>query len=211
MELLIVILLIIILATLAYPAYTSTQERARASQDINNLRQIGLATQMYANDNDGLIPASTTWPGTSTTPALYSKYMPGRRSFQSPFDKRTPVETDTAPVSYGFNTNVFAASPGIARDITRVVSPSSTILMAPRYIGDPVNPASWTGTTTSAPDLAVGGPASTKGTHIKGRRINALFCDLHVEDLIFGPSTIVGSFQDKDSDPTGQKHWDPTK
>ena len=211
-ELFVVIAIILILASIAYPIYTNVQERARATQDMNNLRQIGLATQMYVNDNDGLVPASTTWPGTSTTPGLYSKYMPGRKSFQSPFDKRGSLETDTAPVSYGFNANVYTASPGIARDITRVVSPSLTILMAPRYVGDPRIATSWTGTTTTAPDLTAGGdPANTRGTHGNARRINALFCDLHVEDLSFGPSSVVGTFQDKTSDPVGLKHWDPTK
>jgi prepilin-type N-terminal cleavage/methylation domain-containing protein/prepilin-type processing-associated H-X9-DG protein len=211
-ELFVVITIILILASIAYPIYTNVQERARATQDMNNLRQIGLATQMYVNDNDGLVPASTTWPGTSTTPGLYSKYMPGRKSFQSPFDKRGSLETDTAPVSYGFNANVYAASPGIARDITRVVSPSLTILMAPRYVGDPRIAASWTGTTTTAPNLTAGGdPANTRGTHGNARRINALFCDLHVEDLSFGPSSVVGTFQDTTSNPVGQKHWDPTK
>lgn len=212
MELLIVIVIIVVLASLAYPSYTSFQERARATQDMNNLRQIGLATQMYINDNDGLLPASTTWPGTSTTPVLYSKYIGGRKSFLSPFDKRAAAETDTAPVSYGVNENMYTASPGIARDMTRVASPTITILMAPRYNGDPRIVASWTGTTTSAPDLKAGGePANTKGTHTNAKRINALFCDLHVEDMLFGPNTVIGSFQDKTSDPLGLKHWDPTK
>ncbi|HET9418023.1 MAG TPA: prepilin-type N-terminal cleavage/methylation domain-containing protein, partial [Chthoniobacterales bacterium] len=64
-ELLVVILVVFILASIAYPTYTSAIARARATQDMNNLRQIGLAMQTYLNDNDQRLPGSTTWPGTS--------------------------------------------------------------------------------------------------------------------------------------------------
>ena len=50
-ELLVVITVIAVLVTIALPAYTSIQEPARVVQDMSHLRQIGLATQMYMNDN----------------------------------------------------------------------------------------------------------------------------------------------------------------
>ena len=49
---------IAVLASIALPAYTGIQERARVVQDMSNLRQLGLATQMYMNDNDGVIFAT---------------------------------------------------------------------------------------------------------------------------------------------------------
>jgi prepilin-type N-terminal cleavage/methylation domain-containing protein/prepilin-type processing-associated H-X9-DG protein len=210
-ELLVVIVTIGILALIAYPAYTSVQERAKATADINNLRQIGLGTQMYMNDNDGVLPASTTWPGTSATPVLYPKYIATRKVFQSPFDSRSSLETDLAPVSYSINANMYVASPGINRNMTSVVSPASTILMAPNFAGDPTRSSSWTGTATSAPNLPAGGTGETKGTHANGTRINALFCDCHIESLTFGPATTAGTFQDTTSNPLGLKHWDPTQ
>jgi prepilin-type N-terminal cleavage/methylation domain-containing protein len=209
-ELFVVATIILILASIAYPTYIGIQERARATQDMSNLRQIGLATQMYMNDNDQVLPATLTWPGTTATPVLYSKYIGTRKIFQSPFDKRSPAETDTAPVSYGINTNMYAASPGINRNMTSVVSSASTILMAPNYTGDPTQSSSWTGTSTNAPNLPVGG-AGTSGPQRNGKQINALFCDYHIEAMQFGPNTIVGSFKDTTSNPLGQKHWDPTK
>src|SRR5205814_2239905 len=152
----------------------------------SNLRQIGMAMQTYLNDNDQILPATTTWPGTSTTPVLYAKYIATRRVFQSPFDKRPSLETDLAPVSYSINTNAFVAAPGINRNLLKVVSPSSTFLMAPNYTGNPTSASSWAGsTTTSAPDLPVGAPAETRGTHNNGRQINVLFCDWHTETLTF--------------------------
>jgi len=210
-ELLVVIAIIIILAAAAIGAFNSVLERAKATKDLNNLRQIGLAIQTYLNDNDQILPATTTWPGTNATPVLYAKYIGTRKVFQSPFDTRPASETDTAPVSYSINTNMFAAAPGISRSMLRVVSPASTFFMAPNYTGNPTNAASWAGTATSAPDLPVGGAGETRGTHSNGTKINVLFCDLHTETLTFGPASTAGTFQDTTSNPLGLKHWDPTQ
>ena len=215
-ELLVVIAVIAILATIAYPVYTGVQERAKVTKDMNNLRQLGLGMQTYLNDNDQVLPASITWPGTTAAPVLYPKYVSSRRVFQSPFDTRPPSESDTAPgtvpVSYSINTNMYAAPPGINRNMTSVVSPASTILMAPKYTGDPTANSSWAGVANNAPDLPAGGAAAnTRGTHSNGTRINALFCDSHTESLTFGPASVLGSFKDTVSDPLGLKHWDPTK
>jgi len=211
-ELLVVVATISILAALAVPVFNSTVESAKATKDMSNLRQLGLALQTYLNDKDQILPASAIWPGTTTTPMLYQKYIATRRVFQSPFDRRPPAETDTAPVSYSINTNMYAKL-GTNPNMLKVVSPSSTFLMAPNYpnaSGDPAKIASWgTSNTTNAPDLPVGGMGETTGTHNNGRQITVLFCDWHTESVSFGPGT--GTFQDSTSDPLGKKHWDPTQ
>jgi prepilin-type N-terminal cleavage/methylation domain-containing protein len=104
-ELLVVIAIIAIIAAFAVPAFTGILERARITQDMNNLRQIALATQTYLNDNDGgfFLPTGGTsqWMN-----SLHPKYLSNWKIFQSPFDKRAPSENNTtAPVSYGFNKN----------------------------------------------------------------------------------------------------------
>ena len=208
-EVLVVIAIIIGLAAILIPSLNSALERAKATKDMSNLRQVGMAIQTYLNDSDQILPASTTWPGTAGSPVIYPKYIATRTVFQSPFDKRNLAGTDTDPVSYSINTKMFAVAPGISRNMLKVVAPASTFLMAPNYPtapGDPRNSGSWPGNFTSAPDLPLGGAGETRGTHSNGTRINVLFCDLHVEAVTFGPATAgTGTFQD------ATKHWDPTQ
>jgi prepilin-type N-terminal cleavage/methylation domain-containing protein/prepilin-type processing-associated H-X9-DG protein len=208
-EVLVAVAIIAIMMALAIPALTRALERAKATKDLSNLRQIGIAMQTLLNDNDQLLPLTTTWPGisTSTTPVLYPKYLSGRRVLQSPFDKRASAENDSAPVSYSINANMYIKL-GTNPNMLKVVSPTYTFLMAPKYTGAATT---WTGTATSAPDLPVGAPAETTGTHSNGRQINVLFCDWHTETLTFGPGTTSGTFQDWQSVPLGVKHWDPTQ
>ena len=211
-ELLIVIAIIAILAGIAIPALSSVLERAKITKDLSNLRQIGMLMQMYLNDKDGVLPVINAAPGLGTTlmPVIYPKYVGTKKVFQSPFDKRAALETDAAPVSYGINQNIYDL---IGGNMARVVSASSTILMAPNYSGDPGVSTSWTASTfTSVPNLPVGGGAlMTAGPQRNGSQINVLFCDLHVESMTFGPATTNGTFKDTMSDPLGLKHWDPTK
>jgi len=207
-ELLVVTAIIIILGALAISVSSGVIERAKATKDMSNLRQIGLAMQTYLNDKDDILPVINAAPGTGTNanPVIYPKYIATRRVFQSPFDTRAASETDTAPVSYGINQNMYDL---IGGSMARVVSPSSTILMAPVYSGNPGVSASWTGIATSAATLGPGGGAGmATGPQRNGTQINVLFCDLHTETLTFGPASTEGTFQDITL-PLGLKHWDP--
>jgi prepilin-type N-terminal cleavage/methylation domain-containing protein/prepilin-type processing-associated H-X9-DG protein len=55
-ELLVVIAIIAILAGMLLPGLSRARQRAQAVHCLNNLRQIALATTIYAQDNGGLVP-----------------------------------------------------------------------------------------------------------------------------------------------------------
>ena len=55
-ELLVVITIIGLLAALLFPVFAKARERARQTVCVSNLHQIGLAIQMYQNDNSGALP-----------------------------------------------------------------------------------------------------------------------------------------------------------
>jgi prepilin-type N-terminal cleavage/methylation domain-containing protein len=63
-ELLVVIAIIGILSALLLSALTGAKSKAERTVDINNLKQISLALQMYCNDNHDRLPWSN-WSGTN--------------------------------------------------------------------------------------------------------------------------------------------------
>src|SRR5438874_8468839 len=100
-EVLVVMAIIAILAAILVPSLNSALERAKATKDMSNLRQIGTATQTYLNDSDGVFPGSTTATWMSQL-ELNQKYLSVWRILQSPFDKRSSSELGdaTTRISY---------------------------------------------------------------------------------------------------------------
>jgi prepilin-type N-terminal cleavage/methylation domain-containing protein len=211
-ELLVVIATIAILALIAYPAYTSVQERAKATADMNNLRQLGLATQMYMNDNDGVIFSTDPTAG-SWMIQLRPKYLPAWKVFQSPFDTRASSEAGnaTTPVSYGVNGNNIMGT--LANKIT---NPSVFILFAPAQASGTT--VAFTGTAvTTVPGVTVLGQGSnkalsnpggiaTRGTHSNGQRVDACMADLHVENMLW---TVFTNNANSPSDSAAAQRWSP--
>src|SRR4051812_44573162 len=130
-EVIVVLAIIVIMMALVYPAYTTISERAKATKDMSNLRQIGLATQTYLNDSDGVLFS----PGASwmSQLELNQKYLSVWRVLQSPFDKRSPSEKGTnapvSPISYGVNVRIYPNN--TAMSASKITNPTGFILFAP--------------------------------------------------------------------------------
>jgi prepilin-type N-terminal cleavage/methylation domain-containing protein/prepilin-type processing-associated H-X9-DG protein len=197
-ELLVVIAIIATLAAFAVTALTGMQERARITQDLNNLRQIAIATQTYLNDSDGayFLPTSI-W-----MKSLHPKYLSNWKIFQSPFDKRTPSESDTtAPVSYGFNANAISGSSSLMSD--NITNPSVFIVFAPAQSAGAM--VSFTGTAAATVTINKAGGA-IGGTHNNRKRINACMADLHVENVLW---SVYINNTNSSSDPSASQRWTP--
>jgi prepilin-type N-terminal cleavage/methylation domain-containing protein len=61
-ELLVVIAIIAILAAILFPVFAHAREKARQTSCLSNLRQLGTAMTMYAEDSDGLFAPAVARP-----------------------------------------------------------------------------------------------------------------------------------------------------
>lgn len=70
MELLIAIVIIVVLAAIAFPIASSARDRAKAAQCVNNLKQIGTGLLSHISENNGRFPdgsADVSWIGKGTS------------------------------------------------------------------------------------------------------------------------------------------------
>lgn len=127
-ELLVVIAIIAVLASLLLPALAKAKQRAVATKCLNNLKQIGLAAQMHAHDNDDSLPLSAH-QGNSWVTAVQT-YLAGTNLHRCPTDPNT-----NRIYSYALNDFVLPPdSPGTGTDfskLTTVPAPSDTL-----YLGE---------------------------------------------------------------------------
>jgi prepilin-type N-terminal cleavage/methylation domain-containing protein/prepilin-type processing-associated H-X9-DG protein len=226
-ELLVVVAIIAIIMALAFPAFTSAIEHAKATKDMSNLRQIGLATQLYMNDNSGVLFSTTgSWMSqlyNADPPPAAPKYLSSWGVFVSPFDHPASPRTSSpkdanSAVSYGINQTVGVV--GMSAD--RISKPTVFIVFAPAQasgtavtfhgIGDTRTQA---GLASSANVTVVGtattpdGPASG-GTHNSRTKINALFADWHVESMAWsGTGPAFTNTSSTGPDPDGGNRWSP--
>lgn len=77
-ELLVTIGIIAILAAIALPTLSSVKESSRATKCVSNLRQIGAAIVLYANDNNNTNPPLLDANGTDWDSISINPYLPVR-------------------------------------------------------------------------------------------------------------------------------------
>lgn len=111
-ELLVVIAIIAILAAMLLPSLSRAKETGRRISCLNNLKQLGLAAQVFVDDNQGYYPprSSQTPPALDRWPdKFYDNYGRNVKLLLCPSETTTPATegdttvADSAPRSYLIN------------------------------------------------------------------------------------------------------------
>lgn len=147
-ELLVVIAIIAILAAILFPVFAQVRDKARATQCVSNCTQLGRATMMYIQDNDGryfygrAVGDPNRWPGNINNMPIWTAFIrPYIKNNQLPFcpsakkGKYTEIWGERCGMSIGFNGS-FATwyrtdtGNGITVKETQVPMPANTVVFA---------------------------------------------------------------------------------
>jgi prepilin-type N-terminal cleavage/methylation domain-containing protein/prepilin-type processing-associated H-X9-DG protein len=142
-ELLVVIAIIAILASILFPVFAQAREKARQTMCASNLRQLGIAMLMYAQDYDETLPLAA-YAVSSTDFRLWhdliDPYLRDKRVWHCP-SSLVPIQdatTGSITTHFGYNerylTNIaldFSNANGHhAVPLAAVQTPAETVLLA---------------------------------------------------------------------------------
>jgi prepilin-type N-terminal cleavage/methylation domain-containing protein/prepilin-type processing-associated H-X9-DG protein len=108
-ELLMVIAIIAVLAALLLPSLNRAKASAKAAACVNNVRQLGLALQMYVSDTGTFPPVASQTANGESPPFWYDFLLPSNITRQlllcpgTGHTVNTPPNEDWSGVDYGYN------------------------------------------------------------------------------------------------------------
>lgn len=92
-ELLVVIAIIAILAAILFPVFAQAREQARSTQSLMQMKQVGIALQMYIDEQDSNFPLTRTGSGVNSSGAPIGPWLNWKHGIQ-PYMKNRDVVRD---------------------------------------------------------------------------------------------------------------------
>jgi prepilin-type processing-associated H-X9-DG protein len=218
-ELLVVIAILAILAALLMPFINRGRDNANSVKCVNNLRQLGVMTEVYCADSGNKFPPSTTWSagGTSWIETLVATINYGSTSNENIAKARQDIASGKVParcpvyllsraeyqrlfggrdywISYGINyrgegNGLGGLAPSPPMSRLGVRNPSKCI-----YVADGMAETGWGHLINPGWSLAY--PAAR---HNNRKSVNVLWVDGHV----------TSELQSWLRDPTNSSYWSP--
>ena len=214
-ELLVVVVLVASLAAISLSTVQSSLRKAKAVQCMSKLKSLGVATILYAQENQNQLPRSFHSAGAHRQPGWAASIAPYlgvsdeqiNRDWTGVFNEyfRSPADSSTDPAVYSYGLNVYfeldpegddyLGSPATWRRLSQIPTSTNTILMGqtrPVIYGDHLMCHQWSGLQAAKNAL---------NHEIHDGKSNYLFVDGHVETLPV----------EKTFDPSRQlNRWNPS-
>jgi prepilin-type N-terminal cleavage/methylation domain-containing protein/prepilin-type processing-associated H-X9-DG protein len=184
-ELLVVIAIIAILAALLLPVLASAKEKGRRTYCLNNMKQLGLALNMYANDNLDFMP----WPNwdngscpSGITGWLYSGNL------------------TSPPLLANYKTWAVNRVPHLQANAYWQYIPNANVLICPDDLQPAAAPSLWSQRAENLSTYVMNGAACFfAGGGISINQYNYLTCKLN---QVWSPSSYIMWEPDQKSNPT---------
>jgi prepilin-type N-terminal cleavage/methylation domain-containing protein/prepilin-type processing-associated H-X9-DG protein len=206
-ELLAAVAVMALLATLAILGVQSAADKSKSARCLSNLRQLGVAINAYAVDNDGWMPAPKDDPYSGgerwvTLVKPYAGEQKGRNSiFLCPAEKNQPPDNITGQWHYlrtdaaVYSGDVPAPQRNLRRRLITLQKPSQTLILVDGTVGTlfPYCTSSSLGWTTATLDLQKSDYTESVNLdfHRHNGFISALFVDGHVSSIPWKDRAVI--------------------